>query len=104
MEAFLNKYLAKITFLNLSTEQYRAEFASHIFFSTWVPYMAGFHFGVECLHAAAAVMIGYVWYKESFKDGHLYRMFIGTEKPEQFKDFYTDLSSRLLGPTILLFI
>jgi hypothetical protein len=102
METLLEKILGKIRFLNIGSPQLLAEFASHIGWSL------GFMFICYCLAGDAhLVKAGWIWIiysvvKELGEDGHLVRLIKGQESAEEFKDFLTDLLSRVIGPFLFV--
>lgn len=95
MESWLQRLLSKLTFLNLGSSRLQAEFGSHLGFGFTVPLLAHFILGPKALIPALWIWGAYSVIKELFTDGHLKRIILGSEKPEEFKDFYTDLLSRL---------
>lgn len=102
IEGTLEKILNKVTWLNLGSEQLKAEFASHIAWSALIPYFVTFHFWPGHLKLCMGIMIAYAVYKETVSDGHITRMVKGIETPEQKKDFFTDLLSRTIFPILVL--
>jgi len=101
VEQFLSKLLAKITFLNLSTQEGRAEFATHIGFSALIPFIA-YYFHPEALKPAAQIMIIYALIKELILDGHLHRIMTNHENFQERRDLITDLFSRTLAPVMII--
>lgn len=102
MESIFEKLLNRISFLNINTPQLLAEFASHIGWSLGYLFLTYCLFGDGYLVLSAYLWVFYSVVKELFEDGHLKRIIKRTESKEDFKDFITDLLSRIIGP--LLFI
>lgn len=100
METLLEKYLRKLTWLNLSDAQLVAEFSAHLGWSLGYLFIAQRIFGEERLLTCAWVWVIYCVYKELIEDGHLIRRIKKQETPEETKDLVTDLLSR----TILVLI
>lgn len=102
METFLEKILVKLKFLNIGSPQLLAEFASHIGWSLGYLFLVNRFFGEHALVPGAAVWVAYSLLKETLEDGHLVRILKGQETPDEIKDFYTDLLSRIGAPLIFL--
>lgn len=102
MESWLQKLLARMTWLNVSDERLQAEFSAHVGWGLAMPLLMnlwGLPLWVSCW-----IWIAFSVYKEAFEDGHLAKIIDKTETPEEKKDFFTDLISRCLPSAVILLV
>jgi phosphatidylglycerophosphate synthase len=104
MEEFLQKLLARLTWLNVGDERLQDEFASHVGWSIAVVLTGYWIYGSKGLFWAGLAWFSYGVLKECWLDGHIQRMVNRTETADEAKDFRTDLLSRLLPVLILVAI
>lgn len=101
METWLENWLHRLTWLNLSSPGAVAEASAHIAGGMVVLLLAYAHAGHRGAKKAMYILLAYSIYKEYFEDEHWGRLLAHTESVDEAKDFVTDLLTRLL-PLILV--
>lgn len=105
MEKYLDNFLAKLTFLDLQTDQKIAEFSSRVGWSIAVLFLVHETFGDAYVMWGAFVWLFYAMLRETRVEGGVLPMiFVLEDKTEPFKGLITNLISSCAAPLIFILL
>lgn len=104
MEKFCDKFLSKLSFLDLDTDQKIAEFSSRVGWSIAILFLVHETFGENAVVWGALVWLIYSVFREARLEGKIPMLFLLEDKTETLKTLITNLIANCAAPVVFIFL